>query len=254
MQRPTTMERHRGRLPLLAVRSGLHAALLAALVAAAAGLGSRLGLWHFRSGFTLLTWAAYGGLAAALLSILAGAVAVWQRRWRSTALALLGLAVGATIFAVPLSWRLKAASVPPIHDLSTDTERPPAFVAVLPLRQGAPNPAAYGGPEVARQQRAAYPDLQPLTLALSPPVAFDRALAVARALGWRIVAAVPAEGRIEASATTFWFGFRDDIVVRIVAADSGSRVDIRSLSRVGRGDAGTNAERIRAFLQRLKEG
>ena len=77
------------------------------------------------------------------------------------------------------------------------------------------------------------------------------ALEAARASGWEIVAAVPQERRIEAVATTFWFGFKDDIVVRIRPAPGGSRIDVRSVSRVGRSDLGTNAKRIRAFLGRL---
>ena len=74
----------------------------------------------------------------------------------------------------------------------------------------------------------------------------------ARELGWEIAAAVSGEGRIEATDQTFWFGFKDDVVVRVRAADGGSRVDVRSVSRVGRSDVGTNARRIRRFLQRVK--
>jgi uncharacterized protein (DUF1499 family) len=70
-------------------------------------------------------------------------------------------------------------------------------------------------------------------------------------MGWEVVAAVPAEERIEATATTFWFGFKDDIVVRITSADGGSRIDVRSVSRVGRGDVGTNAKRIKAYLAQI---
>jgi uncharacterized protein (DUF1499 family) len=81
--------------------------------------------------------------------------------------------------------------------------------------------------------------------------AFRRALDVARAMGWDIVAETPAEGRIEATATTFWFGFKDDIVIRITPADHRSLLDIRSASRVGRSDAGSNAARIREYVRRL---
>ena len=88
-------------------------------------------------------------------------------------------------------------------------------------------------------------------LAVPTDKAFDRALAAARAMGLEIVANSPAEGRIEATATTFWFGFKDDVVVRIVPDRQGSRVDVRSVSRVGRSDVGTNARRIRAYLQKL---
>src|SRR5439155_509507 len=84
-----------------------------------------------------------------------------------------------------------------------------------------------------------------------PEAAFARALAAAQAMGWDIVDAQPKEGRIEATASTFWFGFKDDVVVRITPLPAGSRIDVRSKSRVGRGDTGTNAQRIRAYLKRL---
>jgi len=113
----------------------------------------------------------------------------------------------------------------------------------------------YGGPEVAIKQRSAYPDIQTLLLNMSAPQAFEQALSAARAMGWQIVAAVPQEGRIEATDTTFWFGFKDDIVVRVTAVDERrSLVDVRSVSRVGRSDVGKNAARIRAYLRRITTG
>jgi uncharacterized protein (DUF1499 family) len=142
--------------------------------------------------------------------------------------------------------------VPPIHDVTTDPDDPPRFVAVLPLRREAPNSAEYAGPTLAAQQRAGYPDLAPVHLADPPPQAFARAVAAARSLGWQIVAAAPAEGRLEATDRTRWFGFRDDVVVRVLPEAGGSRVDVRSVSRVGRSDLGTNARRIRRFLEALQ--
>ena len=141
--------------------------------------------------------------------------------------------------------------MPPIHDISTDTKRPPEFVAILPLRADAPNPSEYGGPEVAAAQIGAYPDLQTHRMDAAPAQAFERAQQAARGLGWEIVSADPTAGRIEATATTFWFGFKDDVVIRIEPDAAGSRVDVRSLSRVGGSDVGANAARIRAFLQAL---
>jgi uncharacterized protein (DUF1499 family) len=248
-------QRTKGSMVSYLVAGGLVLALAAVVCAALAGFGSRLNFWHFRTGFAMLKWAAYGGAAAVLVS-LAGAIAAGRGgHWRGVIFAVAGIAVGGAVFAVPYSWRLKAQSVPPIHDITTDIAKPPQFVAILPLRQGAPNPATYGGPEVAVKQLEAYPDIQPLLLNVSLPQAFEQALAPARAMGWRIVAAEPKEGRIEASDTTFWFGFTDDIVVRITAVDEHrSLVDVRSVSRVGRSDVGTNAKRIREYLRRLAAG
>ena len=133
----------------------------------------------------------------------------------------------------------------------TDTQDPPEYVAVLPLRVNAPNTTVYGGERIASRQREAYPDLQPLILNDPPPRAFERARATVDEMGWDLVVADAAAGRIEATDTTFWFGFKDDVVIRVRPADGGSRVDVRSLSRVGGGDAGTNAKRIRAYLDAL---
>ncbi|HEV8714039.1 MAG TPA: DUF1499 domain-containing protein [Candidatus Binatia bacterium] len=241
--------------PLSRVASGgFLLALLAGLALWLAGTGYRLQWWELRPAFTILRWAAYGGLVAAVLSLLGMLLARPGGPRRGFSRALVGLLVGLVVVGIPWQWWRKAQQVPPIHDITTDTETPPAFVAILPLRTGAANPADYGGPELAAQQRTGYPDLSPLTLQATPQQAFERALAAAHAMGWEIVAAEPAGGRIEATATTFWFGFKDDVVVRITPTDSGSRVDVRSVSRVGRSDVGTNAQRIKAYLERVAYG
>ncbi len=239
-----------GRL-LLACGLGLSLCALLALIAA--GAGSRWGLWHFRTGFAILKYAAYGGVAAMVvdLAALLSAINIKKGGGMGVAAALVAVAMAVTAVVVPFSWKRTAAGVPRIHDISTDLENPPRFVAILPLRLGAPNPVEHGGPEVAAQQRQAYPDLKTLALDIPADQAFDKALAVARRLHWSIVAEVPDEGRIEATDTTFWFGFKDDIVIRIAQAEGHARVDIRSLSRVGVSDAGTNARRIRTFLKML---
>ncbi len=143
-------------------------------------------------------------------------------------------------------------SVPMIHDITTDTDNPPQFDAVLKLRKGALNSAAYGGQEIAEQQHKAYPDIAPLVLDLSPAQAFERSLTAAKNLGWKIISKNEEKGLIEATDTTFWFGFTDDIVIRISPQDKGSRIDLRSLSRVGKSDVGTNAKRVREFLKAVK--
>jgi uncharacterized protein (DUF1499 family) len=232
--------------------AGFFVAAASAAVAAVAALGSRIEAWDFRTGFTILRFGACGGLLGALLSV--GGVLPTTRRGgrRGFAAAVAGIVLGAVAFAIPAGWYRLARTVPPIHDISTDTEDPPAFSAVLPLRAGAPNPAEYGGEELARVQRAAYPEIRPLLLADPPAATFRRALAAARSMGWEVVCSGASAGRIEAVATTRWFGFRDDVAVRVLPdGKGGSRVDVRSASRVGKGDAGTNARRIRAFLETL---
>src|SRR6185295_2013602 len=110
----------------------------------------------------------------------------------------------------------------------------------------------YPGAEFARQQRAAYPDILPVMLPMPPRAAFAKAVAAAEAMGWEVVGADAAAGTIEAVDTTKWFGFKDDIAIRVTSSGDQARIDIRSKSRVGRSDLGTNAERIRAYLERVK--
>lgn len=225
-------------------------ALLAGLLVLLAGPGSRWGWWDFRTGFSLLRWGAYLGVAAAVVCAVA-AFRAWNMggRW----LAVAGVVIAVLAFALPWSYRRTAAGAPPIHDITTDTQNPPAFVAIAPLRADAPNPAAYEGEAVAEQQRRAYPEVRPLMFSAPPSAVFDDALTTARGLGWEIVAADREQGRIEATATTRWFGFEDDVVIRVMSAAGITRVDVRSVSRVGRGDMGANARRIRSYLQRLRE-
>jgi len=244
----------KGRIALL----GFALAVAAALAAVAAGLGARVEAWDFRAGFQILRWAAYGGLAAAALSLLGLGLAIAGRRsgprGRALLLGALGLVIGLVVAWIPWSWKQRAESVPPIHDITTDLADPPAFEAILPLRRDAPNPSEYGGDSIAAQQREGYPDLGPLTLDTPPDAAFLRALEAVRDMGWEIVESDPDRGRIEATATTPWFGFKDDVVVRVRSAPEGSRVDVRSVSRVGRSDVGTNARRIRDYLEMVDAG
>lgn len=232
-------------------RLGPALAVLAMLLLLLAGPGVRLGVWSFRFGFDLMRWGAYLGLAGAGLALVS---LLWRRPGATPWPAVLAIALGVAAALVPWRWMQKAKRVPPIHDITTDTERPPEFVAILPLRADAPNPAEYGGTEVAAAQREGYPDLGPLMLPVPPAQGFARARAAAEGMGWEMVGADSAAGRIEATATTAWFGFKDDVVIRVEPADGGSRVDVRSVSRVGGSDVGTNAARIRAYLARLRAG
>ncbi len=244
----------------------LLAGLAVGALALAAPLGVWLGLWNFQTGFQLLfnyanAWGDLVALAAAAVGVallVLAAVLGTGRGVRLAAPAFVGALVAWAGYAVPESYR-PDESVPPIHDISTDTQDPPRFDAVLPLRADAANTTEYGGapgmtPEqLAELTREAYPDLETVTLSVPPEEAFDRALAAVESLGWDLVAAAPEDGRIEATDTTFWFRFKDDIVIRIRPANGGSEVDARSVSRVGRGDAGTNAARLRLFVEALRE-
>lgn len=245
-----------GRIASVAPSLAGIAILLAAaslLVLAAAPLGWRLGVWHFSTSFVLLRWTAYGGVAGAAAAVLA--LCGWRRLTVTLRCgAIVALVASGLVFYMPWHYTLLAGAS--IHDISTDTDDPPPFEAVLPARAAARAASAdYAGQALAATQKAAYPDLAPLYLDLPPAASFARALAAAQAMPrWTIVASDPARGRIEASARTFWMGFTDDVVIRITGSGVRSRVDMRSLSRVGRGDFGANAARIRAYFAALRAG
>lgn len=234
---------------VIIARVAIALSMLAAIALLAAGPGTRMALWDFRTGFTLLRWAARLGMAGAAIAL--AMLLIPRLRRPHGVMLMVALVLGLGVAFVPWNAMRHARQVPPIHDISTDTTHPPSFVAILPLRAGAPNDAVYGGPEIAHQQTLAYPDLQPYLSTRAPQQAFDDALSAARAMGWEIVDSAPAEGRIEATDTTRWFGFKDDVVIRVEASEGGSRIDVRSVSRVGKSDVGTNAQRIRAYLRQL---
>jgi uncharacterized protein (DUF1499 family) len=238
----------------LLVTAGLVLVVAGALMAAVGGLGHRWGWWHFTTGFSFLRWGVYASIAGVVASLVVLAGAAWLRRGKPALAALPAIVLGAAVIAVPLEQWRRAVDVPPIHDISTDLDDPPAFVALRPAREAAPNAVDYPGEDVARQQRAAYPDLAPVRASAAPDAVLAAAEAVAREMGWEVVEADRGAGRLEAVDRTFWFGFRDDIVVRArEAGDGGTLVDVRSASRVGVGDVGTNARRIREFLGGLEK-
>jgi uncharacterized protein (DUF1499 family) len=225
-------------------------AVLGLACALAGGLLLVLGPWGVRHG-----WWSYVpglGLIGASLLVTCTAVLLLVAGARHAPVVLgAGLSLCAAVLAVPVLALWAARGTPPIHDVTTDPVDPPRFERALTLREPHATPIVDVDAARAARQRDAYPDLEPLQLPWPPAAAFERAVQAADALGWEVVARDAARGHLEAVDTTRWFGFRDDIVVRIRPAAGGSRLDVRSTSRVGIGDAGTNARRIRAFRQQL---
>jgi hypothetical protein len=235
---------------------GLAAALIGAL-------GSGAGAWHFRTGFAILRYAFYTAIAGGLLAIVAYVVA---RRGgvRSGRLNLVAFVIALAFVAYLASHVATARRVPPIHDATTDLADVPQFAA-LPVRadnlddipdQGRAELAALD-PESRWKaiHAAAYADLRTVRLAAAPREVTLRAAALARERGWDIARVDPAAGIVEATATSRFFRFKDDVVVRVrpdPARAGGSIVDMRSISRVGGSDIGVNAARIRAFLADLQ--
>lgn len=241
------------RSPLFIARAVVLAlAVLAFVLLLASGPGTRAEAWSWQTGIAMMRWATYVGIAAglgALILLVTLAIPAFRTHaWLPmTALVLAAIAV-----APPLMLLSKAKAVPRIHDISTDLADPPAFVALLEARNASPNGAAHGGAQVAEDQRKGYPDIKPLLVNAPPPETAQKAIDAARSLGWYVAAADAAAGRLEATDTTFFFGFKDDIVVRIRPEGTGSRVDVRSASRVGLSDLGANAARVRKFLAKVQ--
>ena len=245
---------HRPLLRLRLAKLLLWISVIALLMIIAPGPGYRMEWLDLQAAFTLLRAGGMTGIAVALLALvlLLFAFRAPQQRMRIATISSLAILLGAIAATIPYGWQVTAQSVPPIHDITTDTEDPPVFVDIAPLRADAPNPAEYAGEETAQQQREAYPDLETLTLDADVTRVIDASTAVAETMDWELIAVDAGEGRLEATATTQWFGFQDDVVIRVRATDEGSELDIRSKSRVGRSDVGKNAERIRAFRERLQ--
>lgn len=239
---------------------------LTVLITVVAPLGYRLNLWSYRTGFTILRtmvplWLYIAGIAAVITAVIGYLAKKWQMEnmTRLVELGSAGVIITLATWYMPQTYlEPDGDPYPSIHDISTDTINPPDFFAVLPLREDADNGVEYG---VSRDMNPrllvelteqAYPDLlEPVILDVSPDTAFDRAMNAVNQLGWKVVDANRAAGRIEATESTFWFGFKDDIVIRLTSMSSGIKVDARSVSRVGKGDVGINAIRLRAFFELL---
>jgi uncharacterized protein (DUF1499 family) len=239
-----------GALPLSpAAVAGFWIGLFACLLLMIDGPFYRMHVWGLSTALRIVVPAA---LVLGVISVLLSLVGFGRPGSRGIAIA--GVVLGFIASAMPaMNFIIERHS--PIHDVSTDTSSPPQFAAVLALRaeDKDANSPDYDA-QTAQLQKETYPDIGPLHLDLPPAQVFDRALAAARAMRWEIVSADPAQGRIEATATTFWFGFKDDVVVRITAAGNGTRVNVRSLSRIGKSDVGSNARRVRDYLAKVKAG
>lgn len=199
--------------------------------------------------FTSLRFGVYVGGAALILIILNVLLNRKNTQWGSTfAYAVLALVA----VAMPVSMMSKASAVPPIHDITTDVTNPPVFVAVAPLREGAPNPITYEGGEVTKQQLEAYPEIKTQLLPQNLETVLSAAEKAIVSLGWeRAQGALP--NTLEATDTTLWFGFKDDVVIRLTPKSNNTLVDMRSKSRVGKSDLGKNAQRINAFFDELRK-
>ena len=224
--------------------------LSAFLLVALPGPLYKYGVVDLGTAFTGFKFGVFAGIAALILLVLQ---ILFKRKTVTLGSTIMALLLSTIAIAIPLSMLNKGKSVPPIHDISTDLVNPPEFVAIAPLRADAPNPVEYAGVEVATQQRAAYPELQTLHYPQSKSELVEATKQAIDHLGWQLVNIDANQGIIEATDRTMWFGFKDDVIVRITDNGSERLVDIRSKSRVGGSDLGKNAERIHGFIEEIDE-
>ncbi len=262
MAEATMTSMRSSRLAVWLPRLGFWLAILSGLVLAFGPIAWRTGLMHFRTVFwNVMEPAAIIGAAAAVISLIA---LFWWGRQSGGArvMNLIGLVGGAILVYYPVQFYAKVYPIsflgttplPLIHDITTDMANPPAFKATVAARKAEEgNDLAYDADKVGKQQNAAYGFVQPLKTALPPADAFRRALDTAQGMsGWTIAQSDPAAGTIEGSERTLFMGFTDDFVIRVSADGSGSRIDMRSVSRQGRSDFGVNAKRIQSYMAALK--
>jgi uncharacterized protein (DUF1499 family) len=229
---------------------------IALVLLAVAPVGWRLGWWPYSFGlYWLMPASGLVGAVALALSVLTLALGWSELRLRGLGVLSVALCLSAALVYVPWQYSRLHSTLPPIHDITTDTDNPPAFSAVLPARAaehaGGVN---YDDPQLPQLQKVAYADLAGLKAALPVAKAFKEALHVAKSMpGWTIIASDADAGHIEASQQSRWFRFTDDIVIRVSSDVVGSRIDMRSTSRQGHSDYGVNAARIRAYIGALRK-
>ena len=221
------------------------ATIVAAVLVLLAGPATKFGILPWKAGLGLFVVAALLAGIGALFSV------VSLLRRRGGLVAAIAAAAGVAAFAVPMASVVTGRAVPPINDITTDPANPPVYVMITAAMRGADAVPLSYDPSFAAQQTAAYPEVKPLIVASPPEEVYPKMLAAAEAMGWAIVSSDPASGRIEATATVPWWGFKDDIVVVMRPDGAGTRVDVRSKSRVGKSDLGVNAARIQEYLGKI---
>ncbi|MCG3268210.1 DUF1499 domain-containing protein [Yoonia sp. I 8.24] len=234
-------------------------ALAVSVLAIAANLvimfGARLGFWAPLDGMGLYrTYFNPIAFVAAGLGLVVLVIHLVRKERAGSLLSGIAFLMGAVML---LPWLFATIDppvrAPPIHDITTDTQNPPEFQVLDETRAGASNSLDYSGQETADAQLSAYPDIAPVITTMTAEDAFERALSVAETMNWEIIPPTFDSLRFEATARTPVFYFADDIVVVVTPLDDGSRVDLRSVSRVGRSDQGVNAARIRAFVSAFSQ-
>ncbi|HEX6860695.1 MAG TPA: DUF1499 domain-containing protein [Caulobacteraceae bacterium] len=240
-------------------------AIAPAVVILLGAVGTKLGLWSWKLGFVAVIvrgplgigWAPLLAMLAIAASLIGVIISFWVGSWRRSLAALL---ISLATMGAFIGIGGQARKAPPIHDVSTDWREPLMFSAAVMKARGAeanpvvPDPVDKSGKPMAQINEATCPGAKPVLTDKQVPQAYAAAKAAVTAQGLKVVTDDPAGGRLEAVAESFWYGFKDDLVVRVQPDGSGSRIDIRSVSRVGISDLGQNCQRVSAIVAALRKG
>jgi uncharacterized protein (DUF1499 family) len=217
----------------------------------AAPLAVKWDLWHFTAAFSALKLLFYIGIGVVVIAL----VLMTYKLVKQGVQQALPYALCVAICALPIGNMLyqvsQVKSLPLIHDITTDTVNPPPFLVATTLRASSDNSSEYDA-NIRLQQLDGYPDILPLYSEKSLAKTFELVSASVESLGYKDIIRDNDLAQLEFSDQTFWFGFIDDIVIRVSREQQKSRIDIRSASRVGKSDIGKNARRIRVISQQLK--
>jgi len=240
-------------------------AIAVPLIFMIAALGSKFGVWDWKFGFGVLSRkiAPYVMLASLIFGFLSLILAIAVRPRRGFFTAALAILIPVAAGVHSKSVQKMAGELPLIHDITTDTQNPPTFSATMAeirAKTEGVNTLDYVGKKDLREKKLVsvlqtrdYPDVRPLVMSDDVEVVFAEAKQVALQMGWDIVNEDAASGKLEATASTFWYGFKDDVVIRVRPSEGGGSVlDIRSVSRVGASDLGANAARVKTFLKLMR--
>lgn len=270
---PKETGRKRRNLRKWVLRLSMALTVIGPLIFILAAIGYKIGL--FSLGFSLGTLTRQLGpnvlILGLFVSIIALILAILVKPKKGIAVGLIGILVPILGLGYAVQVKNKAQRLPFIHDITTDTQNVPQFGSEIMAERAkidgvnttdyagktAPAKDAQGNRTealVSVLQTRGYPDIRSIVVSDEKQAAFAKAEAVARQMGWKIKATNPEAGTIEATDTTFWYGFKDDVIIRLRNSEGGGTlVDIRSISRVGGSDIGKNAERVHAFLDKMKD-
>lgn len=248
----------------VAAITSLSCFILSAAIGLIASNGTRNGWWDYETGLKILAPAVVIALAGSFSGGIWLARALRLNDSAGIRFGAVGLAGSLLVAFIPLNQLRLYLISPPIHDITTDVEFAPPFVALLPLRTGAQNGPEYDGMKlvdyggrkshVAAVQKKAYADIRADLVLEKPAVLFWHGFETAKRMsGWNIVAFSEKDGTIEATTTSFWFGLTSDIAIRVKPAGRiGARLDIRSKSRTGQNDMGMNAAIVRDYIKAVQ--